>query len=60
MEFLDRARVAEPTVRAERLASLVHQTFGVQVHPRRIERQFLRKKNRNEIVRVGSGPCAVQ
>jgi transposase len=35
---------AEPTVRAERLASLVHQTFGVQVHPRSIERQFLRQK----------------
>ena len=44
MEFLNRARVAEPTVRAERLASLVHQTFGVQVHPRSIERQFLRQK----------------
>ena len=44
MEFLNRARVAEPTVRAERLASLVHQNFGVQVHPRSIERQFLRQK----------------
>lgn len=44
MEFLNRARVAEPAVRAERLASLVHQNFGVQVHPRSIERQFLRQK----------------
>ncbi|CAG9187385.1 helix-turn-helix domain-containing protein [Cupriavidus pinatubonensis] len=44
IEFLGQARVAEPTVRAERLARLVHQNFGVQVHPRSIERQFLRQK----------------
>jgi len=44
MEFLNRARVDDPTVRPERLASLVHQNFGVQVHPRSIERQFLRQK----------------
>ncbi|CAD6563231.1 helix-turn-helix domain-containing protein [Paraburkholderia sabiae] len=44
MEFLNQARVAEPTVRAERLAGLVHQNFGVQVHPRSIERQLLRQK----------------
>ncbi len=44
MEFLTRARVAEPSVRPERLASLVKKNFGVQVHPRSIERQFLRQK----------------
>jgi transposase len=44
MEFLTRARVAEPAVRPERLASLVKKNFGVQVHPRSIERQFLRQK----------------
>ena len=44
MEFLVQARVAEPSLRFERLASLVQKTFGVQVHPRSIERQFLRKK----------------
>lgn len=44
MEFLTEARVAEPSVRPERLASLVKKNFGVQVHPRSIERQFLRQK----------------
>jgi transposase len=44
MEFLAQARVAEPSLRPERLASLVKKNFGVQVHPRSIERQFLRQK----------------
>jgi transposase len=44
MEFLTEARIAEPSVRPERLASLVKKNFGVQVHPRSIERQFLRQK----------------
>ena len=44
MEFLTEARVAEPSLRPERLASLVKKNFGVQVHPRSIERQFLRQK----------------
>ena len=44
MEFLTRARVAEPSVRPQRLARLVKKNFGVQVHPRSIERQFLRQK----------------
>jgi transposase len=44
MEFLIQARIAEPSLRVERLASLVQTNFGVQVHPRSIERQFLRKK----------------
>lgn len=44
MEFLTQARVAEPSLRAERLARLVKKHFGVQVHPRSIERQFLRQK----------------
>lgn len=42
MEFLIQARVAEPSL--ERLANLVQRKFGVQVHPRSIERQFLRQK----------------
>jgi transposase len=46
MKFLVQARVAEPAVRAEHLAKLVQQNFGVQVHPRSIERQFLRQKKR--------------
>ena len=44
MQFLAQARVAEPSLRPERLASLVKKNFGVQVHPRSIERQFLRQK----------------
>jgi transposase len=44
MAFLAQARVAEPSLQPERLASLVKKNFGVQVHPRSIERQFLRQK----------------
>ncbi len=44
MKFLTQARVAEPSLRPERLANLVQKNFGVQVHPRSIERQFLRQK----------------
>jgi transposase len=44
MEFLRQARLAEPALRAERLASLVKENFGLEVHPRSIERQFLRQK----------------
>ena len=44
MEFLTQARVVEPSLRPERLATLVKKNFGVRVHPRSIERQFLRQK----------------
>jgi transposase len=44
--FVSDARITDPNVRAERLAELVQQNFGVQVHPRSIERQLLRKKKR--------------
>lgn len=44
MEFLAQIRVAEPSLRPERLANLVQKNFGVQIHPRSIERQFLRQK----------------
>ncbi len=44
MEFLTEARAAEPSLRPERLASLVKRNFGVQVHPRSIERQFMHQK----------------
>jgi len=46
LEFLAEARAADPDVRADRLAEWVRQRFGVQVHPRSIERQLLRKKKR--------------
>ena len=44
MDYLSKARNAEPSLRPERLASMVMKNFGVQVHPRSIERQFLRQK----------------
>lgn len=44
LEFVAEARSADPGVRAEHLAKSVLRRFGVQVHPRSIERQLLRKK----------------
>ena len=44
MEFLTQARSSQPSLRPDRLAVLVKKNFGVQVHPRSIERQFLRQK----------------
>jgi transposase len=44
MQFLRQARLAEPALRAEQLVSLVKENFGLEVHPRSIERQFLRQK----------------
>lgn len=45
LQFIGEARAADPDIHAQRLAELVLQTFGVQVHPRSIERKLLRKKN---------------
>ncbi len=46
MQFVTEARTADPRVPADRLAAWVRQRFRVQVHPRSIERQLLRKKKR--------------
>jgi hypothetical protein len=46
LQFVIEARTTDPGVRAEHLAERVRQRFGVQVHPRSIERQLLRKKER--------------
>lgn len=46
LQYVIEARTANPGVRADRLAQWVHKRFGVQVHPRSIERQLLRKKKR--------------
>lgn len=43
-EFLSQACLAEPSLRSEQLAILVQKNFEIRVHPRSIERQFLRKK----------------
>jgi transposase len=44
MEFLGQVWLASPSLRSKQLAILVQENFGVQVCPRSIERQFLRKK----------------
>jgi len=46
LQFVTEARTADPGVRAEQLAQWVGQRFGVQVHPRSIERQLRKKKPR--------------
>src|SRR4030095_1265497 len=44
LQFVAEARPADPGVPAERMAQWVRQRFGVQVHPRSIDRQLSRKK----------------
>src|SRR4030095_14985805 len=44
LQFVAEARTADPGVPAERMAQWVRQRFGVQVHPRSIDRQLSRKK----------------
>ena len=46
MEFLAQQRTAEPSLSFTQLAERVKKNFHVQVHPRSIERQLLRKKKR--------------
>ena len=46
LEFVAEARAANPQLRATQLASSVRQRFGLQVHPRSIDRQLARKKKR--------------
>lgn len=46
MQFVAERRVAQPELSFAQLAQLVNQNFGLQVHPRSIERQLLREKKR--------------
>ena len=46
MEFLLAAQKSEPSLNFAQLAALAQKEFDVQVHPRSIERQFLREKKR--------------
>lgn len=46
LEFVALARAANPQLRTVQLATSVHQRFGLQVHPRSIDRQLARKKKR--------------
>jgi transposase len=45
MQFVAEQRAAQPELSFARLAELAKQNFGLQVHPRSIERQLLREKN---------------
>ena len=44
LQFVTEARASDPGVRAQQLAESVQKRFGVQVHPRSIERQLQGKK----------------
>jgi transposase len=46
LEFLQQARSAQPSLRFQELAQRVNERFGVLVHPRSIERQLLRQRER--------------
>ena len=48
MEFVHQSRATQPTLRLPELARLIQERFGVQVHPRSIERRLLRQKNGTE------------
>jgi transposase len=46
MDFIRRSRAAQPSLRAEELAELVRERFGVRVHPRSIERRLSRQQKK--------------
>jgi transposase len=46
MQFVAEQRTVQPGLSFAQLAELVKQNFGLQVHPRSIERQLLREKKR--------------
>lgn len=46
MEFIVETRRTEASVRAADLARLIHQRFGMTVHPRSIERSLLRRQKK--------------
>jgi len=46
MQFVAEQRAAQPELSCAQLTQRVKQNFGLQVHPRSIERQLLREKKR--------------
>lgn len=46
MEFIQQSRTAQPSLRTEELAQLVRERFGVQVHPRSIQRRLSRRQKK--------------
>jgi transposase len=47
MEFLQRERATDPSLRAPELASRVLERFGRKVHPRSVERAFVRQEKKS-------------
>lgn len=46
MEFVERTRRAEPSLRASDLAAAIRERFGIQVHPRSVERALIRREKK--------------
>jgi transposase len=46
MAFIQQSRTAQPSLRTQELAQLVQERFGVQVHPRSIERRLSRRQKK--------------
>jgi transposase len=46
LDFIDQQRAADPTLRAEVLASMIRKRFRLSVHPRSIERALQRRQKK--------------
>jgi transposase len=46
MAFIQQSRTAQPSLRTQELAQLVQERFGVQIHPRSIERKLSRRQKK--------------
>jgi transposase len=47
VDFLERLAAEEPELRAQDLAGRLHDRFGVEVHPRSVERALGRRRKKN-------------
>jgi len=47
MDFIDELRVKEPSVDAQSLVPLVKERFGIDVHPRSLERALTRREKKS-------------
>ena len=48
LEFIDRQRVADSSLRAPQLAAMVKEHMGLSVHPRSIERALVRRAKKGQ------------
>lgn len=46
LTYLSQARIEDPTLRLDTMAQLIHERFGVTVHPRSIERALARQEKK--------------